>query len=300
MSDQPITPNVAKAILDLNDKRLLADLKAGKTLSKAQVATLIARSQGDKRNMPATVATLSELAECLELSRRTVARWMHDKKSPGSEANGAYNVAAWLEYARGKKGQPEEDDKPTRKQKLAEEKDELEIRKLRVEIGILEKTHWPAAEVARNVHEMITAARYVILRLPQLAHHLYGRDLPQIRAVLEKEANVICQTLSENHWSKLVLKALPEPTPAPAEPPAPGPAEVAVVAPPPEPLPPDTRVSEPAPPPPLAIPPTAVSTPADPQPAAAASSYERPQDFELKPATPDVLPDAPPATEAQQ
>ena len=261
-NENPITPDIAKTILSINDRRILQAVKSGKLLTKAQQATLAARAHGDPRTMPATLPTIAALANALNLSRRTIGRMMHKPNAPRPEANGSHSVAAWLEFVR--HYQPSEDDEqPTRKQKLANEIAELQIRKLRVEIGILEGAYLPITEVSKNVHDMITATRYVILRLPQLAHHLYGRDVAAIRATLEGEARNILETLSGHHWSVLAAQARAQDTAA-----APAP-----VTEPPSVTPPAGT--------PATLPTATASAPAPPD-APPPASYEHPEAFELK------------------
>lgn len=162
--------SVAKQILQLNLRNLAEKVRAGKTLSTAEVQMLNSRV-GESGPQEGTAESKVALADAIGVTRQTIHRWLRMPGNPGAASNGKYSVGEWRDWARknGYKMAESEDSERERFRSILLGNEILEYR-----LGILRHDYVLATEVESVGAALATAIRKVVLgihlRAPSLAN----------------------------------------------------------------------------------------------------------------------------------
>lgn len=93
------TPEVFTKILDADLNNIIRKAAAGKPLTPAEHARVVARAAGCD-DSAGTAKSVVELATLLGTSRRQITRWQKLDGAPQPNPNGSHDVVAWRRFVR--------------------------------------------------------------------------------------------------------------------------------------------------------------------------------------------------------
>lgn len=165
-----LTPDIAEKLLAADDARIVERLKKGQRLTvgeRARLEALTANPQASAAQSVSVARSWVELAAVLNVTRKTIHKWVKLKGSPPKRSNGTIDVAEWRAFCRARglrSDEPapnEEDDgslEPLKRRKLLAEILEREHR-----LGVRQREYIPAVEIretwGRLVGDAITLLR---------------------------------------------------------------------------------------------------------------------------------------------
>lgn len=101
---EKVTKKLAAKILKDNFLNIEKKTKSGKTLTIQEAALVQQIADGgetDSADVP-WADNQVHLGKILDVTRKTIQRWLKIEGNPGAESNGKFNVAKWKEFARAK------------------------------------------------------------------------------------------------------------------------------------------------------------------------------------------------------
>ncbi|MDB6024021.1 MAG: hypothetical protein JWM68_244 [Verrucomicrobiales bacterium] len=199
--------DAAKKILERSILNLAKKVSDGGTLTAQEYTLLNQFTEGTGGGSvgPAWVQKQTELADVLNVTRKTIQRWLKLPDNPGTGANGKYSVVAWRTFAK-QRGHDDESDSVDEldKPKLQAEQIELQNEKLRHSIGVL-KERYIEKQLARQVFgKLLLSAKgrsySNIIRIVTLAR--LAPDTTTAAAEVRKEIDAMWQSLTDSSWLK--------------------------------------------------------------------------------------------------
>lgn len=133
-----------------------------------------------KNAHPAFVATQGQLADALNVDRKTVGRWLKIPGNPGKRANGKYPVNAWMTWAAAQSRKAIGSGMTALKEKLLA----AQIRRLEHHTNVSMRLHVPAAEVEAMGARLGTNIRKIVCQIHLKAPTLAMRPVEYVEAEL--------------------------------------------------------------------------------------------------------------------
>lgn len=197
-SPATLTAEQADILLKADLRNLAKKVQAGKTLSASERNLLQSTLSGGKASEKSFADNQVELADILDVSRKTIQRHLKREGNPGSQPDGRYNVNAWRAWLKQFGGLADENDGLTQTQLKARQL-LLQNQKLEFQIAILRKEYVPAIDVEKWVGEMISNARKKLLAGPaSLAPQVVGVSPPEAESILREWLHEAMQQLHRN------------------------------------------------------------------------------------------------------
>lgn len=194
---------VAETVLRANSQNLIAKVRAGRTLSAAEVNLLESIRSAGRLVALSTARNQVELAQACGVSRKTVVRYLKLPGSPARRPDGRYEVAAWraflaangVEGAGGVADQGGEDDGGPSTAALRAENLLLVNARRRFQNALEEGKYIAVADAERNAAELGAAIRLVVSRFHLIAPTLVGLSAPEIETLLKVQENEVLEQL---------------------------------------------------------------------------------------------------------
>jgi hypothetical protein len=178
-----LDPKQAGELLKANIKNLNRKLESGKTLTPSEVNLLESIKSGGEANSQTHAGDQAELAKLLGVNRKTIQRAIKTGESPGSKANGTYEIAAWRAYfaSRG----TIDDTEGLSQTQLKARQILLQNSKLEYQIAVLKREYMPTADVEKWGGELAAAIRKIIVQIHLVAPSVVGCSVPDAEARLK-------------------------------------------------------------------------------------------------------------------
>ncbi len=205
ISEQEDPKSKAEKILESDFRNLFRKVEKGKPLTNQERAFLQAKLAG-VNTTAAWANTQVELADILQIERKTVQRWLKIDGNPGSTSDGRFNVPAWREWAK-QQGRKVQDGEKIDKAKLEAQKLLHQNTLLEIEIarrkGELTENHLIETWVA----EMVGSAKTVLLSLPGiLAPQVVGLTVPDAERRIRDAIDEALLQLHREPWKQIAAK----------------------------------------------------------------------------------------------
>ena len=94
-----LSPSQAQLVLDAHINNLAKKVANGGTLSDKELSQVLAARDGGAAVNKTHAENQVELAEALNVDRKTIQRWLKIDGNPGRSSNGKYELLAWRAYA---------------------------------------------------------------------------------------------------------------------------------------------------------------------------------------------------------
>ena len=190
------SPEVIAKILDADINNIIRKAAAGKPLTPAEHARVVARAVGCD-DSATSAKSVVELATLLGTSRRQVARWQKLDGAPQPAPNGTHDVVAWRRFVRehGLKAGAAPGEVDLVALRARKTLAEIEDRELRV---ALKKGQYASLELVRQEwHAQVGKARAIFdaRLLNELPPILSGKDAYQIRDEIDRVLQEVYETL---------------------------------------------------------------------------------------------------------
>lgn len=195
---------IAKRVLKKNLLNIIEKVQAGKTLSPAELLQIQSFTDGEVGGTKTYAKNQVELAEIMQVDRKTVQRWLKVKGCPAARPDGRYSVLEWKTWAEstGRKVADSDD--------FESERGRLEVRRLRticerldLELETTKGNYTHNDEIKRRVYRMVGSSRKILGAIPaQAAPQVVGMTIPEAEAFLKEQIDDAMRRLHEDEWQE--------------------------------------------------------------------------------------------------
>jgi hypothetical protein len=192
-NDTPLTSEQAGLLLKADFVNLAKKVKEGKTLTASERNLLQSALVGDKPTGIEFAKNAVELAEQLDVDRRTISRWRKIEGNPGVRPDGRYHVPSWRAFKASRRGEDEADG--LSQTQLKARQILLQNQKLEIQIAVLRREYMPVTEVEKIGGELGTAIRKVVSQIHLCAPTVVGVSVADAEARLKEIEDEILQQL---------------------------------------------------------------------------------------------------------
>lgn len=192
-ADAPLSPEQVGLLLKADFVNLAKKVKDGKTLSASERNLLQSALTGDKPSTVEFAKNAVELAELLDVDRRTIARWRKVDGNPGVRPDGRYHVPSWRAFKSVRQGEDEAGG--LSQTQLKARQILLQNQKLEIQIAVLRREYMPVTDVEKIGGELGTAIRKVISQIHLCAPTVVGVSVAEAEARLKEIEDEILQQL---------------------------------------------------------------------------------------------------------
>lgn len=192
-----ITAELAETLRKANLSNLVKKVKAGKTLTAAEMKQIAEASKSDESPQLVTVKRLSEL---FGVATKTIGQWRRDGREGVPEKVGAKeDLSAWRAWFSSNPSAGHSDGKPRKdRESLLCEKLEIEIKLKLIELETEEGSLVRAATVQEDVNRAVSSARGELLKLSaDLPPRLDGLSPPRMQVVIREAIIDVLTRLSD-------------------------------------------------------------------------------------------------------
>jgi len=192
-SRSTLTPDQAATILRGDENNLIKKVAAGKPLSASERKHLIAIQSGSGVEQT-FVSNATDLADALNVDRRTITNWKRKKGAPKTRPDGRYNVTEWRAFKATQRSGERDGETGNAK----DEQVRLQNEKLAAQVEILRKEWIRVEDVEAQVGQIVVAAKRVLLGLPSaLAPQVVGSSLSDAERLIREGIN---DALAQLHY----------------------------------------------------------------------------------------------------
>lgn len=194
-----LTAEQAEILLKADLRNLAKKVQAGKTLSASERNLLQSTLSGGKPSEKTYAKNQADLADILDVSRKTIQRHLKREGNPGAMPDGRYNVHAWRAWLT-EHGNFDENEGLSQTQ-LKSRQILLQNQKLEFQLAVLRKEFIAAADVEKWVGEMIGNAKKKLLAgPPAIAPQVVGVSVAEAESILR---DWLHEALSQLHQDPL-------------------------------------------------------------------------------------------------
>lgn len=166
-------------------KHVADKLRAGKTLTRQEQTRLSSLRHGTDSAVT-FAANQSELADLLDVSRKTIQRALEKDGNPGAMPDGRYEVKPWRDYLSRTNEHLAESDKTSIRSERARNLS-LKNDKLEFELAVLRRDYIAADDVEKLVGEMIAESKKVLNTGPSsLAPQVVGVSIAEAEQLIRE------------------------------------------------------------------------------------------------------------------
>lgn len=191
MEDELFTESVRDKLLNVDRANIVNRLKEGKPLTEQQRARLLGISQRFAK-------TQVELADILNVDRKTIQRWRKQDGFPEPKADGRWDVVAVREWREQNRSTDDANAEDYSKEEGEARRVWLQVEKLEHELEVSKGNWLSAEEVTNEIRRLVGLARGILLGIPdKLAPVVIGQSEAEASERMKEEIDHALSQISQ-------------------------------------------------------------------------------------------------------